>query len=86
MTPLSKGSDMENLTGFVRAILSIFLSSAAVGLALVSFIAVMRYVDKDSAILVYARRNLLISLAGASALYVVLVALMTWVLLIFMKQ
>ena len=77
---------METLTGFTRAILAILLSSAVVGLALVGFITVMQYVDKDSAILVYARRNLLVSLAGASALYVVLVALMTWVLLLFMKQ
>ena len=77
---------METLTSFVRSILAILLSSAVVGLALVGFFAVMRYVDKDSAILVYARSNLVISLVGASAFYIVLVALMTWVLLTFMKQ
>jgi hypothetical protein len=70
---------------FTQALLAVFLSSAAVGLALVGFIAVMRYVDPENTILIYANDHLFIALAGASAFYVILVGLMTWIILRFMN-
>ena len=76
----------EILTNYAYAVRAILLSFAVVGLALLGFFAVMKYVNDDNSILVYARRNLLISLAGASAFYVILVGLMTWVVLRFMKS
>jgi len=81
----SEGELTKIFANYAQAGRAIFLSSAVVGLALIGFIVVMRHVDDNNAILVYARHNLLISLAGASALYVVLVALMTWVILRFIN-
>ena len=76
---------MRIVADYAQAVRAVLLSFTAVGLALVGFVAVMRYVDPENTIFVYARRNLLISLAGASAFYVILVGLMTWVILRFMK-
>ena len=77
---------MKVFIDYTSAMGAIILSSVVVLLALVGFAKVMTYVDKNNTLLVYARKNIFISLAGASALYVILVALMTWVILRFMDE
>lgn len=88
--PYSEQTFKDTMYGSSRSSLyaamarAVFLSSAVVGLALIGFVVVMRYVDPKSTILVHFRRKLLVvCLAGAAALYVVLIVLMTWVMLQF---
>ena len=64
----------------------VLLTICAVLCAVISFIVVMKYIEVPEATLTFIQKNVVVSLAGACAFYIILFLLMKWTIESFLKS